>query len=43
MDIYTKQKQSHRHRKQIYCYQRREGGGKEPHKSMGLTDTNDYT
>ena len=43
MDLYTKHKQSHRHRKQICCYQRREGGGKEPIKSMGLTDTNYYT
>ena len=43
MQMYTKQKQSHRHRKQIYCYQRREGSGKEQTKRMGLTDTNYYT
>ena len=42
-DLYTKQKQSHRHRKQLYSYQRREGGGKEQIKNMGLTDTSYYT
>ena len=27
MNFFTKQKQTHRHRKQIYGYQRRKGGG----------------
>ena len=27
MNLYTKQKETHRHRKHIYGYQREEGGG----------------
>ena len=27
MNLYTKQEETHRHRKQIYGYQREEGGG----------------
>ena len=48
MNLYTKQKQTHRHRKQIYGYQkeaggregRKEGGKEGQIRSMGLTDTN---
>ena len=28
MNLFTKQKQTHRHRKQTYGYQREKGGGK---------------
>ena len=38
----TKQKQTRRHRKQTYGYQRGEGGEKGQNRSMGLTDTNYY-
>ena len=34
VNLYTQQKQTHRHRKQTCDYQREEGG------SMGLTDKN---
>ena len=37
MNLYTKQKQIHRHRKQIYGDQR---GGKGQIRNKGLTDTN---
>ena len=40
MNLYAKQKQSHR--KQIYGYQKGEGGGEGQIKSKGLTDTNYY-
>ena len=43
MNIYTKQKQTHRRRKQTYGYQREEGRGEEQIRSMGLTDTEYYT
>ena len=36
MNVYTKQKQTHRHRKQMYGYQR----GKGQIRGMGLIDTN---
>ena len=42
MNLYTKQKQTHRYRKQTYSYERgREGEGKIRH--LGLADTNYYT
>ena len=41
MNLFTKQKQTHRHRKQTYDYQR--GGGKYGIRSMGLTNTYHYT
>ena len=37
MDLFTKQNQTHRHKKQTYGYQR-ERGGQGQIKSMGLTD-----
>ena len=40
MNLYIKQKQIQRHRKQTYGYQRGEGGGEGQIRSMGLTDTN---
>ena len=43
MNLYTKQKQTHRHRKQTYGHQRGEGGWEEQIRSMELTDTNYYT
>ena len=43
MNLYTKQKQTHRHRKQTNNYQRGKGGGDGYIRSMGLTDTNYYT
>ena len=42
MILYTKQKQTHRSRKQTYDYQREKGGGQQI-RGMGLTDTNYYT
>ena len=44
MNIYTKQKQSHRHRKQTYGHQKEkeEGGEEEQMRKMGLTNTNCY-
>ena len=35
MNLYTNQKQSHRHRKQIYGYQREKGGGRD---KLGVCD-----
>ena len=43
MNLYTKQKQTHRHRKQIDGYQMGHRGGERQIRSMGLTDTNYYT
>ena len=42
MNVYAKQKQTHRYRKQTYGYQRR-GVREGQIRSMGLTDTNYYT
>ena len=39
MNLFTKQKQTHRHRKKIYGYQRGEGERQRYIRSMGLTDT----
>ena len=39
---YTKQKQTHRHRKQ-FSVTKGERGGEEQIRSMRLTDTNNYT
>ena len=36
MNLYTKQKQTHRHRKQTYSYQRGKEGGDGQIRSMGL-------
>ena len=36
----TKQKQTHRHRKQTYCYQRRKGGGRD---KLGVWDQHVHT
>ena len=41
MDLFIKQKQTHRHRKQTYGYQR-ENGGEGQIRNMGLTDTHYY-
>ena len=38
--MYTKQKQTHRYRKQTCAYQRGEGRGKEQIRGMGLTNIN---
>ena len=38
MNVYTKQKQTHRDRKQTCGYQRGEGRGEGQIKGMGLTD-----
>ena len=43
MKLYTKQKQTHRHRKQTYSSQRGKEGGKEQIRSLGLTYTFYYT
>ena len=43
MNLYTKQNQTHRHRKQTYGYQRGEERRKGQIRSMELTDTNYYT
>ena len=43
VNLYTKQKQSHRHRKQTHGYQRGKGGGEGIIRNMGLRDTNYYT
>ena len=40
MNIYTKQKQTHRHRKQNCGYQRGERRGEGQIRGMRLTDTN---
>ena len=42
MNVYAKQKQTNRHRKQTCGYQRGEGWRKGQIKGMGLTDTNYY-
>ena len=42
MNVYAKQKQTHRYRKQTYGYQRGEGRRERQIKGMGLTDTNYY-
>ena len=39
MNLYTKQKQTHRHGKQT-GYQRGKGGGRDKFRSMRVTDTN---
>jgi len=41
MDVYTKQKQTHRPRKQTYGHHREKKEGQIG--GMGLTDTNCYT
>ena len=40
MNVYTKEKQTHRHGKQTYDYQRGERIGEGQIRSMVLTDTN---
>ena len=40
MNLCTKKKQTHRHRKQAYDYRRREGGGERQIRGVGLTGTN---
>ena len=40
MNVYAKQKQTHRYRKQTCGYQMGEGRREEQIRSMGLTDTN---
>ena len=40
MNLYTKQKQIHKHGKQMYGFPRREEGGEGQIRCMGLTDTN---
>ena len=42
MNVYAKQKQTHRYRKQTCAYQREEGKGEEHIRGMGLIDTNYY-
>ena len=42
MNVYTKQTQSHRHRKQTCDYQRGEEMGEGHIRGMGLIDTNYY-
>ena len=44
MNLFTKQKQAHRHRKQTHGYQREKGvGGLEgTNRSLGLADTHYY-
>ena len=42
MNIYAKQKQTHRYRKQTCGYQRGEGNGEGQIRSLGLTDTYYY-
>ena len=43
MNLFTKQKQTHTHRKQSYGYQRGEGGKEGQIRSLGLTDTHYYS
>ena len=43
MHLYTKQKQTYRHRKQTYGYQREKGGGEGEIRSMRFIDTIYYT
>ena len=40
MNLYIRQKQTHRHRKQTYGYQRGQGGREGQIRSMGLTNYN---
>ena len=42
MNVYAKQKQTHRCRKQTCGYQRGEGRGEGQIRGMGLTDINYY-
>ena len=43
MNLYTKQKQTHRPTKQTYGKQKGKGGGEAGQiRGMGLTDTNNY-
>ena len=42
MNIYVKQKETHRYRKQTCSYQREKEGGEGQIESIGLTDTNYY-
>ena len=39
MDLFTKQKKTHRHRKQTSGYQKEKGEGRDKFGSLGLTDT----
>ena len=41
-NVYAKQKQTHRYRKQTNGYQRGEGKGEGQIRGMGLRDTNYY-
>ena len=40
MNVYTKQKQTHRYREQTCGYPRGEGSGEEQMRGMGLTNIN---
>ena len=46
MDLFTRKKQTHRHRNQTYCYQRGKAAGMGGRggwiKTLGLADTNYY-
>ena len=42
MNVYAKQKESHRYRKHTSGYQREEGGGQGQIRGMRLRDTNYY-
>ena len=42
MNLFTKQKQTHRHSKQTYGYQRGEGREEGQIRGMGLTETKYY-
>ena len=42
MNLFSKQKKTHWHSKQIYGYQRGKGVGEGEIKSLGLADTNYY-
>ena len=42
VNLFTKQKQTHRHRKQTYGYQRGKGIGRDKIRRLGLTDMHDY-
>ena len=41
MDLFTKQKKTHRHRKQTSGYQKEKGEGRDKFGSLGLKDTDD--
>ena len=43
MNIYTKQKETQKHRTQIYSYQKGEGREEGQIRCMVLTETDDYT